>query len=46
MADRTHLPIGVLVGVYTQRNVFKHSTLENPDMFNGFRFEKLRNAAN
>ncbi|KAI0911432.1 cytochrome P450 [Ustulina deusta] len=46
MADGTHLPVGALVGVDTQHNVFQHSTLENPDVFDGFRFEKLRNAAN
>lgn len=46
MADGTHLPVGALVGVDTQHNVFTHSTLENPDVFDGFRFEKLRNAQN
>ncbi|KAK4867923.1 hypothetical protein LT330_007582 [Penicillium expansum] len=46
MADGTHLPVGVLVGVDTNHNVFKHSTLENPEVFDGFRFERLRNEPN
>ncbi|KAK2756649.1 hypothetical protein FQN54_005094 [Arachnomyces sp. PD_36] len=44
MADGTHLPVGALVAVDTYHNVFKHSTLENPEVFDGFRFERLRNA--
>ncbi|KAL9616944.1 MAG: hypothetical protein Q9160_008214 [Pyrenula sp. 1 TL-2023] len=46
MADGTYLPVGALVGVDTKHNVFHHSTLENPDVFDGFRFEKLRKEAN
>ncbi|KAI3324032.1 cytochrome P450 [Xylariaceae sp. AK1471] len=44
MADGTHLPVGALVGVDTHHNVFNHSTLENPEVFDGFRFERLRSA--
>lgn len=46
MADGTHLPVGALVGADTNHNVFKHSTLENPDVFDGFRFERLRDQEN
>lgn len=46
MADGTHLPVGALVGADTNYNVFKHSTLENPDVFDGFRFERLRDQEN
>ncbi|KAM7199181.1 cytochrome P450 [Rhypophila sp. PSN 637] len=42
LADGTHLPVGALVGVDTYYNVFKHSTLENPEVFDGFRFERMR----
>lgn len=46
MADKTHLPVSALVGADTNYNVFKHSALESPDVFGGFRFERLRNQEN
>jgi len=42
LPDGTHLPVGTLLGMDTQNAVFNHSTLENPGVFDGFRFERLR----
>ncbi|PLB36094.1 cytochrome P450 [Aspergillus candidus] len=36
------LPVGVICGVDTHYNHFSRSNLEDPEVFDGFRFEKLR----
>ncbi|KXX81153.1 Ent-kaurene oxidase [Madurella mycetomatis] len=42
LPDGTQLPVGTLLGMDTQNAIFNHSTLEKPDVFDGFRFERLR----
>jgi len=42
LPDGTQLAVGTLLGMDTQNAVFNHSTLEKPDVFDGFRFERLR----
>ncbi|KID93365.1 cytochrome P450, partial [Metarhizium majus ARSEF 297] len=42
LSDGTVLPVGTLLGVNTQDAVFKHTSLENPEVFDGLRFYNLR----